>query len=102
MILESAIRLLRYLRNFPLDKIKIDPSFVCDLETPTASAIVRAIAQMGEALGITIVAEGVETADQFVMLESQRCTEAQGYFIAHPQPAANVPLLLASSQAAVA
>ena len=93
---------LGYLRHFPLDKIKIDRSFVRDLETPTASAIVRAIAQMGEALGITIVAEGVETADQFVILESQRCTEAQGYFIAHPQSAANVPLLLASSQAAVA
>lgn len=93
---------LNYLRNFPLDKIKIDQSFVRDLETPKASAIVRTIAQLGEALGMTIVAEGVETADQFVMLQAQRCTEAQGYFIAHPQPPANLPQLLAGLQAAVA
>ena len=82
--------------------LKIDQSFVRDLETPNGSAIVRAIAQLGEALGMAIVAEGVETANQFVMLQTQRCTEAQGYFIAHPQLATNLPQLLAGLQAAVA
>ena len=86
---------LSYLRNFPLDKIKIDQSFVRNLsEGPKAAAIVRAIAELGNALDMTIVAEGVETADQLAILQNQRCAEAQGYFIARPQSSQDVPRLL--------
>lgn len=82
---------LSYLRNFPLDKIKIDQSFIRDLrEKGNAAAIVRAISELGTALDMTIVAEGVETAEQLMILGDQRCTEAQGYFIARPQPAAQL------------
>lgn len=91
---------LSYLRNFPLDKIKIDQSFVQDLsEKGNAAAIVRAISELGAALDMTIVAEGVETAEQLMILGDQRCTEAQGYFIARPQPAAQVTQLLHGSRA---
>lgn len=86
---------LSYLRNFPLDKIKIDQSFVRNLsEGPKAAAIVRAIAELGNALDMTIVAEGVETADQLAILQNERCAEAQGYFIARPQSSQDVPRLL--------
>ncbi len=86
---------LSYLRNFPLDKIKIDQSFIRDLsEKANAAAIVRAISELGAALDMTIVAEGVETAEQLMILGHQRCTEAQGYFIARPQPAAQLTQLL--------
>ncbi|MBK3666282.1 EAL domain-containing protein [Bradyrhizobium diazoefficiens] len=82
---------LSYLRNFPLDKIKIDQSFIRDLsEKGNAAPIVRAISELGTALDMTIVAEGVETAEQLMILGDQRCTEAQGYFIARPQPAAQL------------
>lgn len=92
---------LSYLRHFPLDKIKIDQSFVQDLsEQGNAAAIVRAISELGAALDMTIVAEGVETAEQLTILGDQRCTEAQGYFIARPQPAAQLTQLLHGSRAA--
>lgn len=91
---------LSYLRHFPLDKIKIDQSFVQDLsEQGNAAAIVRAISELGAALDMTIVAEGVETAEQLTILGDQRCTEAQGYFIARPQPAAQLTQLLHGSRA---
>lgn len=91
---------LSYLRNFPLDKIKIDQSFIRDLsEKGNAAAIVRAISELGTALDMTIVAEGVETAEQLMILGDQRCTEAQGYFIARPQPAAQLTQLLHGSRA---
>lgn len=91
---------LSYLRSFPLDKIKIDQSFVRDLsEKANAAAIVRAISELGAALDMTIVAEGVETAEQLTILGDQRCTEAQGYFIARPQPAAQLMQLLHGSRA---
>lgn len=91
---------LSYLRNFPLDKIKIDQSFIRDLsEKGNAAAIVRAISELGTALDMTIVAEGVETAEQLMILGDQRCTEAQGYFIARPQPAAQATQLLNGSRA---
>ncbi|WP_284260617.1 putative bifunctional diguanylate cyclase/phosphodiesterase [Bradyrhizobium iriomotense] len=86
---------LSYLRNFPLDKIKIDQSFVQDLnQSASAAAIVKAISELGKALDMTIVAEGVETAEQLTILGDQRCTEAQGYYIARPQPAGKLMQML--------
>jgi diguanylate cyclase (GGDEF)-like protein len=76
---------LSYLRSFPFDKIKIDRSFIKDLgETEEASAIVKAVAALGAALGMKITAEGVETVEQFRMVRDHGCTEVQGYYFGRP------------------
>lgn len=78
---------LAHLRAFPFDKIKIDRSFVCDLPERSDSAVlVKAIADLGRQLGVTTVAEGVETQDHVRMICQAGCTEAQGYFYARPAP----------------
>jgi EAL domain-containing protein (putative c-di-GMP-specific phosphodiesterase class I) len=78
---------LSYLQSFPLDKMKIDQSFIRNLTTkPEARAIVRAITSLARAFHIRVVAEGVETAEQLQILEAEGCTEFQGYFFGRPQP----------------
>ena len=87
---------LSYLRNFPFDKIKIDGSFIADLgQGRDAAAIIRAIAGLGASLGIETTAEGIETAEQLELVRRDGCTEAQGYFIGRPLPAAEVPEIIA-------
>ncbi|WP_457107908.1 putative bifunctional diguanylate cyclase/phosphodiesterase [Methylobacterium sp. P5_C11] len=79
---------LSYLRSFPFDKIKIDRSFVNDLTSkPDGEAIIRAIAGLGKSLGMTTVAEGVETAEQLQRIRLEGCTDVQGYLISKPVPA---------------
>ena len=79
---------LSYLRRFPFDKIKIDQSFVRDLSTrPDCIKIVRSIAALGASLGMTTIAEGVETAEQFDQLRAAGCHQVQGFHFGHPQPA---------------
>jgi diguanylate cyclase (GGDEF)-like protein len=78
---------LNYLRFFPFDKIKIDKSFVHALEQASATAIVRAISDLGRALGMRTTAEGVETSDQWHVIAALGCTEIQGYLISRPVPA---------------
>jgi diguanylate cyclase (GGDEF)-like protein len=79
---------LSYLRSFPFDKIKIDRSFIKDLgEKGDCSAIVRAVAGLGAALGMTTTAEGVETIEQLQQIRDQGCTEVQGYYFGRPCPA---------------
>ena len=78
---------LSYLCRFPFDKIKVDRSFVRDLDSPVAAAIVRAIVGIGERLGSTITAEGVETEEQLRRLRGKGCTEVQGFLLARPMPA---------------
>jgi diguanylate cyclase (GGDEF)-like protein len=102
---------LSYLRSFPFDKIKIDRSFISDLRgsqsgledgmpdtlvaaAKSAATIVRAIVGLGENLGISTTAEGVETAQQFAQIRQNGCTEVQGYFISPPRPASEVVELL--------
>lgn len=76
---------LSYLRLFPFDKIKIDQSFVVDLEAISQSrAIVQAIIGLGEGLGMTTIAEGVETRRQAELLLESGCTHVQGYLISPP------------------
>jgi EAL domain-containing protein (putative c-di-GMP-specific phosphodiesterase class I) len=88
---------LSYLRNFEFDKIKIDRSFIQQMnEGHQSRAIVSAIAGLGESFGIATTAEGVETAAQLEKLRSEGCTEVQGFLISRPVPAANVAELLAS------
>ncbi len=86
---------LSYLRSFPFTKIKIDRSFVADMAgTTDALAIVQATIQLSERLGLETTAEGVETLEQLDMLVSEGCTQAQGYHISRPVPAARVQSLL--------
>ncbi len=87
---------LSYLRSFPFDKIKIDRSFVNDLSAkPGGDAIIRAIAGLGKSLGMTTVAEGVETADQMLRIRAEGCTDVQGYLISRPVPADDLLKLFA-------
>lgn len=76
---------LSYLRSFPFDKIKIDRSFVSDISNRAeGDAIIRAIAGLGKSLGMTTVAEGVETRDQLERIRAEGCTDIQGYLISKP------------------
>jgi EAL domain-containing protein (putative c-di-GMP-specific phosphodiesterase class I) len=91
------------LRRFPFDKIKIDKSFVQGLTHERENAaIVRAIAMLGQSLGMDTTAEGVENLAQIERLVVDGCTEMQGYFFSPPCPAAEVPALLATGLARVA
>jgi len=86
---------LSYLRSFPFDKIKIDRSFAKDLSVkPDGHAIIRAIAGLGKSLGMTTVAEGVETPDQMQRIRAEGCTDVQGYLISKPVPADGLLQLL--------
>jgi len=83
------------MKQFPIDTIKIDRSFVRDLaEDPEDQAIAQAIISMGKALGMTVVAEGVETVEQQTFLREQGCDEMQGYLISKPVPAREFAELL--------
>ncbi|MGE7413332.1 putative bifunctional diguanylate cyclase/phosphodiesterase [Methylobacterium tarhaniae] len=100
---------LSYLRAFPFDKIKIDRSFVSDMDakdgpggkdslSPKADgeAIIRAIAGLGRSLGMTTVAEGVETPEQLRRIRAEGCTDVQGYLISKPLPADDLLRLLSA------
>jgi diguanylate cyclase (GGDEF)-like protein/PAS domain S-box-containing protein len=79
---------LAYLRAFPLDVIKIDKSFIDQLVvSPEGAAIVRAVIDLAEALGLQTVAEGVESREQRTALEHLGCKLAQGFLFARPVPA---------------
>jgi EAL domain-containing protein (putative c-di-GMP-specific phosphodiesterase class I) len=83
------------MKQFPIDTIKIDRSFVRDLaEDPEDQAIAQAIISMGKALGMTVVAEGVETSEQQEFLRSHACDEMQGYLFSRPLPPRDLAELL--------
>ena len=78
---------LSYLKRFQAWQLKIDQSFVRDISNdPDDRAIVIAIIQMARSLGMSTIAEGVETQDQLDLLRAQGCDEVQGYFFCKPQP----------------
>ncbi|WP_439815307.1 bifunctional diguanylate cyclase/phosphodiesterase [Zavarzinia sp. CC-PAN008] len=86
---------LSYLRSFPFDKIKIDRSFINEVESNTeCAAIVRAIVGLGHSLGIATTAEGVETAAQMDHMRAEGCDQIQGYLISRPVPAHDLTALL--------
>jgi EAL domain-containing protein (putative c-di-GMP-specific phosphodiesterase class I) len=86
---------LSYLRSFPFDKIKIDQSFVRDLDANRdAQAIIRSIASLGMGLGVTITAEGVETKAELSCLRAEGCHEGQGFLFSRARPNAEVVQLL--------
>jgi diguanylate cyclase (GGDEF)-like protein/PAS domain S-box-containing protein len=91
---------LSYLRSFPFDKIKIDRSFVRDLAANRESqAIVRAILTLGASLGITILAEGIESEGELHCLKAEGCNEGQGFFFSKAKPQAEVLELIRREQA---
>ncbi|SFN87913.1 EAL domain-containing protein [Bradyrhizobium sp. Rc3b] len=76
---------LSYLQSFPFDKIKIDRSFISNLEaTPQSAEIVRAVLSLAHALHIPVIAEGVETEAQRAFLAGEACEEMQGYLVGRP------------------
>ncbi|HVM30927.1 MAG TPA: EAL domain-containing protein [Candidatus Limnocylindrales bacterium] len=85
---------LLYLKRFPVSMLKIDRSFVSDLDRSTDRAIVRAIVALAAELGVTTVAEGVETTEQARQLTELGCTVAQGYLFARPAEEATISALL--------
>jgi diguanylate cyclase (GGDEF)-like protein len=86
---------LSQLRSFPFNKIKIDQSFVAGLGVDDdAPAMIRAIAALGAGLGMTTIAEGVETAEQAALVEADGCVNIQGYLISRPIAAAEIDALL--------
>jgi diguanylate cyclase (GGDEF)-like protein len=79
---------LSYLQKFPFGQIKIDRAFVASLGTTgNAGAIIQSIVTLGHALGMKVLAEGVETDEQRVLLRLAGCDEMQGFLFAKPRPA---------------
>ena len=94
---------LAYLRQFPIDSLKIDRSFITRIGQNTqALAIVRSMVQLGKTLGIETLAEGIEDASQLAQLQKEQCDSGQGYLFARPLPAEDVPAFLAEHGAACA
>ena len=79
---------LNYLRRFPVDSLKIDRSVICDVTTdPSGASVVNSIIDIAHNLGLTAVAEGVETREQLDFLTGCGCDTYQGYLLSKPLPA---------------
>jgi diguanylate cyclase (GGDEF)-like protein/PAS domain S-box-containing protein len=89
---------LAYLRRFPLDAVKVDRSFITNLEhSPADLAVVRAVIDLSHTLGLRVVAEGVETAGQYDRLRALGCDAMQGHFFSAAIPPRDVPGLVAGA-----
>jgi diguanylate cyclase (GGDEF)-like protein/PAS domain S-box-containing protein len=92
---------LSYLKRLPIDVLKVDQSFVRDITSdPDDAAIVQAIIAMAHSLGIKVMAEGVETAEQLAFLRQHRCDGMQGYYFSRPVPPEQFIQLLQRQQRA--
>ena len=88
---------LSYLQRFPVDVLKIDRAFVCDLPGSTSSAaIVDAILALAHGLGLEVVAEGIETAEQAEFLRARGCDEGQGFYFGQPLALTDFQALLSA------
>ena len=90
---------LSYLKTFPLDELKIDRSFVMDLPGGQSDvAVVRAVIELGHSLGLSVTAEGVETAEQLACLKELRCDNYQGFLFSRPLPSEAFTALLSQER----
>lgn len=78
---------LSYIRTLPLDRLKIDRSFVADLDDPAARSIVKTVIDLCSALGLSVIAEGVETEENVTVLRDMHCDVLQGYYFSAALPA---------------
>jgi EAL domain-containing protein (putative c-di-GMP-specific phosphodiesterase class I) len=86
---------LSALRDLPVDIVKLDHSFVGRMATsPTDATVARAVIDLGTALGMITIADGIERADQLTALREMNCSAGQGYYLSRPLPAAGVERLL--------
>ncbi|HMZ02079.1 MAG TPA: EAL domain-containing protein, partial [Burkholderiaceae bacterium] len=89
---------LAYLKRFPVGKLKIDRSFVNDLTSdPNDAQLVQTMVTLGRSLGLSVLAEGVESPEQLAYLSKLGCEAAQGFLFGAPRPAAEVPIWLPRS-----
>lgn len=89
---------LSYLRNLPIHAIKIDRSFIADIQPDSENTLVNAMILIAKGMGLRLIAEGVETAEQLNFLKSHGCDECQGYLISKPLNSEQVTRILASGK----
>jgi diguanylate cyclase (GGDEF)-like protein/PAS domain S-box-containing protein len=93
---------LSYLRRFPIDTLKIDRSFVSQMEIDDENlALVQTIVTLAHNLGMSVTAEGIETASQLALLQTMKCEFGQGYLFSKPVEASAAGLLIANSKIAL-
>lgn len=98
----SGYSSLSYLKRFPIDRLKVDQSFVQEATgSATDAAIITAIVTLARNLGLKVIAEGVETVEQLAILRELGCDEIQGYLFSRPLPADGLKELLLSQPQAV-
>ena len=91
---------LNYLKRFPIDRIKLDQSFVRDLPADKDdAAIAMAVIAMGRSLELVVIAEGVETEEQLAFLQGHNCDQLQGFLLSRPLPPEAFDAFLKKSQA---
>ena len=79
---------LGYLNRYPIERLKIDQSFIRNLERTINQSIVRSIVALAKSLSLQVIAEGVETQAELELVRKFECDELQGYLLARPMPAA--------------
>ena len=90
---------MSYLQHLPLDSLKIDRGFVSDVESnPRNAAICRALLSLGHSMGLSVIAEGVETDGQHRWLAAHGCDQVQGYLLGRPMPLQEVLTVLDRSR----
>jgi EAL domain-containing protein (putative c-di-GMP-specific phosphodiesterase class I) len=93
---------LAYLKRFPVKRLKIDRSFVSDIANGRSGNIIpKVIIDLAHALGVDVLAEGVEDMEQLEILRALGCNEAQGYFLGRPMPASEFAEFLAQSEGGI-
>lgn len=94
----TAYSSLAYLSQFPVDGLKIDRSFIASIDdSKEAGALIHVLLELGKTLGLTTVAEGIETSAQVSRLQEERCEGGQGFLLARPLPAEDLEALLAAT-----